>query len=62
MLDKAILMRPRGRQCCVESKSSNSEDDNGYGDMIIIHPACSREAANAGRGHPDEATRSSMLC
>ena len=29
--------------------------------VIIIHPACSREAANAGRGHPDEATRSSML-
>ena len=28
--------------------------------VIIIHPACSREAANAGRGHPDEATRSAM--
>ena len=30
--------------------------------VIIIHPASSREAANAGRGHPYEATRLSMLC
>ena len=31
MLDKDILMRPRGQQCYVESKSSNL-DDNGYDD------------------------------
>ena len=74
MLDEAIqngAMRPPMLDGAIRPLNS---DDNDYRDdndafqdvtkrlpMLKGHPEWGHEAANAGQGHPDEATRASML-